>query len=682
MGLLVWGEKNRLCLTVGRADLWDHRGGMIWNEKQSFEAISRVLRSAAPEKIRELFPVSCENPETPSILPCSRIVITLPHNCLLEEFRLEMDSGTLKILCNTPEGERGLTLLLGTEHENAFALSGVPENSTFDVIPAWEISTSLKERGIAAPVKYAAGFTQTLPADEAFSLECRLSNGELQGAFSRGKSAVLFCAMALLEAESRNWWQKFWKNAPRILTGNPALQEQYCLGLYKFGASCCHGKVPPGLQGPWIEDDALPPWGSDYHFNINVQMFYMGAFKAGQSRALLPLFRLLASWKETLEHNARCFTGEEQGFMLPHAVDDRCRCMGNFWSGAVDHGCTVWMAQMIFEYVRYTGDLAFLKEFGFDFMKRTMAVSRKMLSRDGQNNLQMSLSVSPEYRSQAPDAWGVNASFQLAALHRLARDLIKAAELLGEKKDPFWEEIETSLPQAALCSTPDGEEIALWEGTLLEESHRHHSHLAGIFPFDTLDISSPRWKRILDNTLKRWSEKGMGTWTGWALAWASMLHSRLSNPVMAEFCLDLQRKFFFNSSGASLHDSLNKGFSVIDFGNGREIMQLDAALGAMSAIQDMFFFESKDIFKFFYGIPPQWEKAEFANFSAPGNITVSGRMESGRTAELCFSAPCACCFRLTVPDSDLFFADGTVFKTIELTPGTLCRLTPGKEEFL
>jgi hypothetical protein len=39
--------------------------------------------------------------------------------------------------------------------------------------------------------------------------------------------------------------------------------------------------------------------------------------------------------------------------------------------------------------------------------------------------------------------------------------------------------------------------IALWEGSALEEIHRPHSHLAGIAPFETLDLDDPAWQPIV-----------------------------------------------------------------------------------------------------------------------------------------------------------------------------------------
>ena len=41
-GVLVWGGGDEIRLTVGRADLWDHRGGYEWTSAQSYTKIGRA----------------------------------------------------------------------------------------------------------------------------------------------------------------------------------------------------------------------------------------------------------------------------------------------------------------------------------------------------------------------------------------------------------------------------------------------------------------------------------------------------------------------------------------------------------------------------------------------------------------------------------------------------------------
>lgn len=67
-----------------------------------------------------------------------------------------------------------------------------------------------------------------------------------------------------------------------------------------------------------------------------------------------PLFDLIASWEPRLREIPRGFLGLEDGLMVHHAVDDRCTCMGGFWTGAIDHGSTGWVAHMMWQYYLYT----------------------------------------------------------------------------------------------------------------------------------------------------------------------------------------------------------------------------------------------------------------------------------------------------------------------------------------
>ena len=113
--------------------------------------------------------------------------------------------------------------------------------------------------------------------------------------------------------------------------------------------------------------------------------------------------------------------------------------------------------------------------------------------REGQGNYRLSLpvSVSPEFKGSRMDAWGRDASFQLAALHRVSLCLEEAARILGKTPDPRWKKVGEFLPPYTTLSGPRTlerpedrrERIALWEGMDLIESHRHHSYLAGIWPF-------------------------------------------------------------------------------------------------------------------------------------------------------------------------------------------------------
>lgn len=304
---------------------------------------------------------------------------------------------------------------------------------------------------------------------------------------------------------------------------------------------------------------------------------------------------------------------------------------------------------MMFDYCDYSGDIEYLRNDVYDFMKGVMKVFECMLEFREDGSLCLPVSISPEYRGSDIDAWGSNSSFQLAALHRLAENLIKASVILEEKADPFWHIVREKLPEASVL---DGE-IGLWDGLLLEESHRHHSHLGGLCPFDIIDPEAPRWKKIIDKTLEHWVNLGMGGWTGWCMPWASQIFTRLGNGDMANLILNIWKTNFTNEGGGSLHDGWFKGFSIWADIRG-EVMQMDGGMGAVTAIQEQFLHTQNGILRAFYGTPSHGRHLTFDHMFASGGFRVSGKKVFGEKPSLKITATRDQTLKIQMPGTALF----------------------------
>jgi alpha-L-fucosidase 2 len=86
---------------------------------------------------------------------------------------------------------------------------------------------------------------------------------------------------------------------------DPDLEEllfQY--GRYLLIASSRPGTLPANLQGLW-NDSNKPPWMSDYHSNINLQMNYWPAETANLRECHTPLFDLLMASREPFREATR-----------------------------------------------------------------------------------------------------------------------------------------------------------------------------------------------------------------------------------------------------------------------------------------------------------------------------------------------------------------------------------------
>ena len=649
-GVLVWGGGDELRLTVGRADLWDHRGGYSWTDAQNYTNIVSLWRTGQKEQLLGLFrnnpPANWGGRYNPYMLPFGRVVVKLPGRTL-KRGELDPKTGLGKIEL----AEGGTVELAMSSKLQRFALR-FPDALAYELhsVPSTDFPVYervLQPRGFQKAVVIdgtvspeCGGFHWKLPQDEAAWLTWRRQGRETSLATGRGDKVVAkdasFDAVA---AASVDEWRRFWTEGARVSVPDPVLQRVYDYGMYRFGAMTGPDGVPAGLQGPWLEDDKLVPWNGDYHFNINVQECYAPAFRGGHFANLMPLFRMILSWRPRLRDNARKFCGIEDGYALPHSVDDRGVCIGGFWTGTIDHASTAWMAAYMFRYVRYSGDAAFLRSDAYDFMKGAMNVYLAMLEeKDGQ--LAIPLGPSPEWMGDNfQRSVGRNPSFQLAACHRLARDLVAAAKLLGEAPDPRWLDVGQRLPLFSRVTKASGDTavwgsavsdgLAIFEGVNLHESHRHHSHMAGIYPFDTIPRGKGENRAMLAATYSNWTLRGTGLWTGWCVPWAAILQVDAGHTTAAVSLLHAWNDYFCDEGHGSHHNAVHDGFTR--FANGRSVMQMDGQCAATTAILELMAHEIDGKTEFFRGCPAAWKEVSFENLALSDGTRVSGRRCNGVT---------------------------------------------------
>ena len=648
-GVLVWGGGDEIRLTVGRSDLWDHRGGYSWTPEQSYTNIVAAVHSGDKDRLYGLFKKDTPKgqPRNPYMLPLGRVMIKVPGKTL-KRGTLDPFTG----LGSLEFAEGGAVGLAMSKKDGGVFAMAFPKDVAFEVktIPATDFpvyESRLKPLGFEKAAlfgdegKGAGGFRWALPADpqvwlawnqiedrQAKQMTFRLGTGRGNEVFAQ------YRRYSDVAAESVAYWKLFWSEGARVKVPDPMIQRIFDYGMYRFGAMTDPDGVPAGLQGVWLEDDRLVPWNGDYHFNINVQECYSPAYRGGHFENLLPLFRMVLSWRPLLKDNAKKFVGIDNGYVLPHSVDDRGVCIGGFWTGTIDHGSTAWVAAMMMKYVRYSGDVEFLRGGVFDFMKGAMNVYRAMMEEED-GKLTLPLGPSPEWGgADVRSAVGRDPSFQLAAAHRLARDLVDAAKLLGVQPDAMWLDVEKRLPQ--FSSGKSG--IELFRGQPLTESHRHHSHMAGLYPFDTLDLSDRKMRDIVAKTYGTWVARGTGYWSGWCVPWASILNTHVGNAQAAVEFLRSWDAYFCNPGHGSLHNAYAPGFSTFTIfgsfagsGDG-QIMQMDGQCAAATAVLEMMAHEVNGKVEFFKGCPESWREVSFENLALSDGRRVNGRRIDGKIA--------------------------------------------------
>jgi hypothetical protein len=322
--------------------------------------------------------------------------------------------------------------------------------------------------------------------------------------------------------------------------------------------------------------------------------------------------------------------------------------IGSFWAGTIDHACAAWMAQLGWWHYRYTMDEKVLREIAWPLLNGAFegywAMIERVTDPAGGWRFSMPLSVSPEYNGGSLAACGRDASFQLAAFHGLAQILPKAAALLGKPADERWEEVAEHLPAYTTFGYPP--RIALWKDQDLAESHRHHSHLAAIWPFATIDPLAEEHREIVGRSLGHWGAMGAGGWTGWCLPWASILCGRCGLPDAAVAWLKWGQWVFTNTGHGTLHDcdfagvggSGNDGI-LAQPGFRRpehfpEFMQMDAAMATVTAILELCVQSRGDTVHVLENLPKHWRELRFSGIRTEGAFLVGAEVRRGLVREI------------------------------------------------
>lgn len=669
-GLMVWG-RDSLHITISRAGFWDHRGGNDFATRATFAETRRLLETGDEPGLRALFAPPNDpsgHPARPHQLGGGRLELRFPDQLRPVSGTLLTREGRILVTLRNDTG-RTETVEIDQSRHHELAWIRIPASlqPAIRLVPAWNhIHADL--RGVQPPEPWQdhdehGGFLQSLPEDPPLALAWQRRPGVILLATALGPKARTEVIRTLQDADpdheaaaARTWWTGYWRDIPELQLPDAALQEAWEYGVCKQAGLTPPGAVAATLQGPWMEEYQVPPWSNDYHFNINVQMIYWPALATGRWDHFEPLWRMIRGWFPKLRAQASHFFGNDRALMLPHAVDDRCMAVGAFWTGMIDQACTAWMAQMAWLHYRYSLDLPVLRETAWPLLTGAFEGYWSMLEeRDGR--LHLPVSVSPEFKGARMDAWGRNASFQLAACHALVRILPQAALILGEPVDPRWDEVARKLPPYATIIAPRQkdypeqkvERIALWEGMDLLESHRHHSHLGGLFPFATIDPRDPAHRAIVEESLYHWVRTGAGAWSGWCLPWAAILCARVGWADAAVAWLTWWRTVFTNEGRGTLHDAAFAGCSTLfDTGSGdptsgpdahnSEIMQMDAGMGVVAALCELLVQDRPDGLHVLPAIPAKWPEFSFRGLHAPGGLRIDAIVREGRPIRITLHA--------------------------------------------
>ncbi len=396
--------------------------------------------------------------------------------------------------------------------------------------------------------------------------------------------------------------------------GDEALAALYYqFGRYLLIAGSRAGGQPLNLQGMW-NPHVVPPWAGAYTLNINLEMNYWPAEVSNLSECHEPLLKLIGELAVNGRQVARDMY-RLPGWVAHHNTTiwrDAQPIDGDagpaFWNMAGP-----WLCQHLWTHYEFTGDEAFLRAEAYPTMKGAAEFMLAWLVEDPQDGLTTPIGSSPESRFLYTNAAGLQESASLipgptmdiALIRELFTNCIRAAEVLDEDKT-LRDELRASLARLRPYAVGSKGQLEEWPIDFedAEPTHRHVSHLYGVFPGEQISTrATPEFAEAARRTLDLRGDQA----TGWSLAWKISLWSRLGDGDRAHRCLALLLSP--ERSYPNLFDSCPP-------------FQIDGNFGAAAGIVEMLLHSETDEIELLPALPGAWPQGAFAGLRAKGGYTV------------------------------------------------------------
>jgi len=383
--------------------------------------------------------------------------------------------------------------------------------------------------------------------------------------------------------------------------------------------------LPANLQGVWNAVDN-PPWNSDYHLNVNLQMNYWPAYMSNLAETTKPMINYIDDMRYYGRIAAKEYAGieskegQENGWLVhTQATPFGWTTPGwNYywgWSPAAN----AWMMQNVYDYYKFTKDETYLKEKIYPMLKETAKFWNSFLHYDKASDRWVSSpSYSPEHGTIT-----IGNTFDQSLVWQLFHDYMEAANHLNVDQDLVTEVKAKFDKLKPLHINQDGrikewyeEDSPQFTNEGIENHHRHVSHLVGLFPGTLFGKDQPEYLEAARATLNHRGDGG----TGWSKAnkinlWARLLDGNRAHRLLAE-----QLR---SSTLENLWDT-------------HAPFQIDGNFGATSGMAEMLLQSHTGYIAPLPALPDAWKDGQVSGLVARGNFEVSMKWKEKNLETLSF----------------------------------------------